>query len=89
MEPTAVHFARTARSLADAARARGLDPPTFRSPPRVPGVTRTYDSGRRLRADVVDARVWLGIHFRFADTAADDMGVRVATWALARNFRPT
>lgn len=54
----------------------------------VPGVTRTYDSGRSLRADVVDARVWLGIHFRFADTVGDHMGAQVAKWALARNFRP-
>ena len=41
MEPTSLRFARIARSLAEAARAQGLRAPTFRSPPRVPGVTRT------------------------------------------------
>jgi hypothetical protein len=40
----------------------------------VPGVQRHYDSGGALRRDVVDGRMWLGVHFRFADTAARDMG---------------
>lgn len=54
----------------------------------VPGATRSYDSGAALRGDVVEARIWLGIHFRTADTAARDMGQAVARWSLARNFRP-
>jgi hypothetical protein len=41
MEPTSLRFARLARSLADAARAQGLRAPTFRSPPRIPDVTRS------------------------------------------------
>jgi hypothetical protein len=36
----------------------------------------------------VDARVWLGIHFRFADTAGVDMGQRVADWAIDHYFGP-
>lgn len=54
----------------------------------VPGVTRHYDSGRALRADVVDARVWLGIHFRFADVAARNLGVGLANWTLDHYFQP-
>jgi hypothetical protein len=54
----------------------------------VPGVTRSYDSGKVLRGDVVDARVWLGIHFRFADTGGARMGQQVADWALDHYFRP-
>jgi hypothetical protein len=54
----------------------------------VPGVTRHYDSGRALRADVVDARVWLGIHFRFADVAARNLGVGLANWTLHHYFQP-
>jgi hypothetical protein len=54
----------------------------------VPGATRFYDSGRVLRRDVVDARVWLGIHFRFADTAARDMGRRLTAWTLDHYFQP-
>jgi hypothetical protein len=54
----------------------------------VPGVERHYDTGRALRQDVVDGRMWLGVHFRFADTAARDMGVRLADWALDHYFQP-
>jgi len=60
----------------------------------VPGAVRNYDTGQSLRNDVVDARVWLGIHFRSADTGGVDMGQRVADWALdhyfgAKSSRPT
>jgi hypothetical protein len=54
----------------------------------VPGAVRHYDSGRAERRDVVDARVWLGIHFRFADTAARDMGGRLTDWTLDHYFQP-
>jgi hypothetical protein len=52
----------------------------------VPGAVRSYDSGMSLRNDVVDARVWLGIHFRTADTGGVDMGRRVADWILDHYF---
>jgi hypothetical protein len=45
MEPTSLRFARLARRLGEAAQAQGLRAPTFRSPPRVPGVTRTIRRG--------------------------------------------
>jgi hypothetical protein len=41
MEATALHFAAVARTLGEAARARGLVVPAFRSPPRRPGASRT------------------------------------------------
>jgi hypothetical protein len=50
--------------------------------------TRAYDTGRALREDVIDARVWLGIHFRTTDVAGDAMGRAAAHWALARYLRP-
>jgi hypothetical protein len=37
---------------------------------------------------VVDGRMLLGVHFRFADTAARDMGVRLADWTLDHYFQP-
>jgi hypothetical protein len=48
--------------------------------------TRPYDSGKALNNDVISARVWLGIHFRFADTEGVKMGQRVADWALNHYF---
>ncbi len=53
----------------------------------VPDV-RHYNSGRALRQDVVDGRMLLGIHFRFADTAARDIGVRLTDWTLDHYFQP-
>ena len=54
----------------------------------VPGVQRFYDSGRALRRDVINARMWNGFHFRFANTAARDMGRRVTAWTLDHYFEP-
>ena len=39
--PGAIRFAETARSIGRAARLRGLEVPTFRSPPGLGGVQRT------------------------------------------------
>ena len=72
------------RSLADALGTRDLQLTLIST--AVPGAVRTYGSGRTLRDDVVSARVWLGIHFRTADTTGVDMGQRVAHWALTHYF---
>jgi hypothetical protein len=54
----------------------------------VPGVERFHDSGRALRRDVVGARMWNGFHFRFANTAAREMGRRLTDWTLDHYFQP-
>jgi hypothetical protein len=41
MEPTSLRFARLARTLGEVARAQGLRAPSFRSPPRLAGVSRS------------------------------------------------
>ena len=41
-----------------------------------------------LQKEVVNARVYLGIHFRFADVAARDQGRRVAEWAFGHFLLP-
>jgi hypothetical protein len=62
----ALRFATAARRIGAAARAAGLSVPAFRSPPRVPGASRTL---RRYREGVV---VSVAIRGRtFADVAAD------------------
>jgi hypothetical protein len=50
--------------------------------------TRTYQRFSEAAQDVVDARVYLGIHFRFADTAARVQGSRVADWAFDHFLLP-
>ena len=54
----------------------------------VPGTQRFYDSGRALRQDVVNARIWLGFHFRTADTASRKIGRQVAAWTIDHYFQP-
>jgi hypothetical protein len=50
--------------------------------------TRTYHRFSEAAEEVVDARVLLGIHFRFADTAGRTQGHRVAEWAFRHFLRP-
>lgn len=52
-----------------------------------PGVVKRYDEVEDVCQDVIDARVYLGIHFRFADTAAAEMGTQVAEYGLDHNFQ--
>jgi hypothetical protein len=51
------------------------------------GVTRQFTSFSQLRDDIVEARIWSGIHFRFADEQAAKIGRRVARWGNAHAFR--
>ena len=37
---------------------------------------------------MVDARIYEGIHFRFADEAARKQGIQVADWAFENFLRP-
>jgi hypothetical protein len=46
------------------------------------------DSEKAACQEVVDARVWLGIHFRTADVRGAQMGKQVADWALDHYFQP-
>jgi len=53
------------------------------------GPTRHYTSARALNEDTINARVWLGIHFRKAVVDANRLGRAVAKFALANYFQPT
>ena len=50
--------------------------------------TRTYHRLSDAAQDVVDARVYSGIHFRFADEAARKQGRQVAHWTFKNYLRP-
>jgi hypothetical protein len=51
-------------------------------------VTRHYKRFSQAVDEVVDARVFLGIHFRFADEAGRDLGQKVAKWIHKSYMRP-
>jgi PAP2 superfamily len=52
------------------------------------GATRYYSRFSQAVTEVIDARVWAGIHFRSSDVEGAILGYRVAAWVLAHHFRP-
>jgi hypothetical protein len=52
------------------------------------GTSRHYRYAHEYEQDVVDARVWGGIHTRTADEVGNATGRRLAAWALRKYFRP-
>ena len=50
--------------------------------------TRTYHRFSEAAREVVEARILLGIHFRFADTEARTQGRKAAKWAFKHHLRP-
>jgi hypothetical protein len=49
---------------------------------------RDFTSFSQAADEVVDARVLLGIHFRFADVEGRRLGERIAHWAFQKFLRP-
>jgi hypothetical protein len=56
-------------------------------PPTAPTI-RHYTSGASLDEDTMNARIWLGIHFRKAMVDANELGHRISDWAIEHHFRP-
>jgi hypothetical protein len=69
----------------------GTDKVTFSLTSTIPQAvhkTRTYDRFSDAADDIVEARIYEGIHFRSADTVARRQGKHVANWAFAHFLRP-
>ena len=49
---------------------------------------RTFKRFSDAAAEVVEARILLGMHFRFADVVARTQGTQVANWTFSRALRP-
>ena len=54
-----------------------------------PTSTRFFTRFSDVAKEVIDARMYMGIHFRFADTAARSSGMRVGRWAYQHFLRST
>ncbi|MFC3988506.1 vanadium-dependent haloperoxidase [Actinoplanes siamensis] len=52
------------------------------------GTTRSFPSFSAALAEVVEARIWGGVHFRSADVQGFRIGAETARYVLAREFRP-
>jgi hypothetical protein len=51
--------------------------------------SRTYATVQDLESELVNARVWIGFHFRSSVIAGENLGTSVANWELQRYFVPT
>lgn len=55
----------------------------------VPGATRTYATREALQQDVVNGRMWLGVHFRSGDVEGAALGRQVANFVMDHHFAAT
>jgi hypothetical protein len=55
---------------------------------RFPGQSRHFERFSHALKEVIDARVWGGIHFRTADTQGAVIGKKVAHWGRKHFFQP-
>jgi hypothetical protein len=59
---------------------------TFASPRT--GTTRTFETLSSVIDEIIEARIWGGIHFRTADVQGAELGEQVADHLAANYFRP-
>lgn len=52
------------------------------------GLTRSFSSFSQAIHEIVDARIWSGIHFRAADKQGNKIGRHIAGYRQGRYFRP-
>jgi hypothetical protein len=65
----------------------GRDRVPFTMDSTTTGATRTYPAFGAPVAEVTEARIWSGLHFRHSMVDGTTVGQRAACWALSRHFR--
>jgi hypothetical protein len=50
--------------------------------------SRQYNTVQDIQNEIVDARVWAGLHFRNSVEQGENLGNDVATWDLGQAFQP-
>jgi hypothetical protein len=63
----------------------GFDPA---GPPGNLNAVRHFDMPNDLRSEIIDARLWAGLHYRFSGVAGVDLGRKVAKYDLRHAFQP-
>lgn len=66
----------------------GRDDISFSAFSVVTGTTRHFDSFSEAKAELIEARVWGGIHFRTADVDGEALGQAISQYATERFFQP-
>jgi len=58
-------------------------------PSTVPGIpARFYSTANELTKEIIDARIWGGLHYRESGISGVNLGRKVAHWTLKRCFLP-
>jgi hypothetical protein len=52
-----------------------------------PGSVHTYTRWSQITQETIDGRVWEGVHYRFSDETAAQVGKQVAAWDLPRLYK--
>jgi hypothetical protein len=80
------HHMRTAETVLTA--LLGTHPGSFTFTNHANSLTWTYTSFADAATQVVNARVWSGIHFRTSDTTGRAVGDKIGAYALTHIFQP-
>ncbi|GID96363.1 vanadium-dependent haloperoxidase [Amorphoplanes digitatis] len=86
---TSGHSCSTATIMYALRQFFGRDDVPFSAYSTDSGTTRHFDSFSQALDEVVEARIWGGVHFRTADEQGTRLGTQVARYVLAREFRPS
>jgi hypothetical protein len=84
---TSGHACTTSTIMMALRRFFGRDDIAFSAYSADSGTTRHFTSFSQATAEVVEARIWGGVHFRSADVQGVELGDQVARYVLAREFR--
>jgi hypothetical protein len=66
----------------------GTDKMEFSAFSRSSGTTRSFTRFSQALEEVIDSRVWGGIHWRTADEVGARIGRRISTWESSKYFKP-
>ena len=55
---------------------------------RFPGETRHFDRFSEPLKEIIDARIWAGLHYRTADVQAQKLGRKVVQYMAKHYFQP-
>ena len=77
-------YAGAAQQVLEAFVGPDAPAPITVTSPNDPGTSETHTTWHQATTQVINARVWQGIHFRFSDVTGARVGREVADWDLAR-----
>lgn len=85
---TSGHACATGADMTAQMRFFGRDDIPFSAYSADSGTTRSYDSFSGALAELVEARIWGGVHFRTADVQGVKIGQGVAEYVACHEFQP-